>query len=352
MNVKDTPNESTRNDFYLRRSLDGQEKIGLTFFESCPDVIQSDRHVSEPQQEFGTRKSWDRSYSVAPDFEVVNYYYVRAMRAMSGPADEVAGFLSLYWAPAQVFMLPDRWSSNRLKTADGSASAKISAHAGEVGVGKSAFMWSPADNELPHESYVSFVGHCHAEESPVLPSVRDWRELATLIGRNRSFGIRNQAVVWGRHWVKRQQLEVPASFAQAPITVNVSARGLAETEVCLLLDAVDDKHDDQVAILDRCRLSGEEGSCVSTTFTPVPGHRTNLTVKFWNPKSVSIEPGSTLQVTFEFPVSDDLAGVLDQGSVNQYAPVEGPRGAVKLERRCRVGELCFTFAPAPDRGIR
>lgn len=331
--------------FYLRNNLSAQGQVPFTPpLERCPDIIQSDAPVADFQDVFSTVSSWQQAYNVAPRVEVENYYYLRAMNGGTTPA---SGSLSLYYAPAQVFMLPSLWKSNLLTTATGAESAALSAKAGQIGVAGDAFLWSPA--APPRDSYYSFVAQYNQGSDPdPLPAVGSWLELAKLIGQTPNLGIRNQAMVEGSQWVRRQQLYVPPGFVDTPITITVSSSGLTGTMVALLADTVAGPSTQPLYLGPQTIAS--DGTLTGGQFSLPPGYRANLAVQFWNPNNIKVAPGSTLQVTFSYPVSNaqDFAYAVEHGLVNQHWHEGAERaqvsGGVKPKALSIVGQLCFTFA--------
>ncbi|MFP3526355.1 hypothetical protein SB912_28110, partial [Pantoea sp. SIMBA_072] len=89
-----------------------------------------------------------------------------------------------------------------------------------------------------------------------------------------------QALVSDDPWVRRQQLNVPANFTTAPITITLSARGLAGTRVSVLCDTVTAL---QTPVLLGPLTLGSDGTQTGAVFILPAGYSANLAVQFWNP---------------------------------------------------------------------
>ncbi|WP_223529963.1 hypothetical protein [Pseudomonas sp. GL-R-19] len=284
-------------DIYLRNNLASKGSVPFSPpLGLCPDIIQSETPVPGFENEFSSIDSWQKSYNVEPAGGRPNYYYVRGMNGSQvTPTDS----FSLYYSQAQVFMLPASFKGNLLSTESGAEASAVTAPPGHIGVGEQAFVWTPP--LVNRDGYFNLIAQlnsgCHPD--PV-PPVSNWLDLAKLIGQTPTFGFRNQAVVSGNQWVRRQELRVPASFASTALTITLSATGLTGTTVCLLCDTV---APNQKPIVLGPLTVPADGQLTGAQFTIPAGYTANLAVQFWNLDNVQVAPGSTLRVTFGYPVT-------------------------------------------------
>ncbi|MEG0246834.1 hypothetical protein D3C81_513520 [compost metagenome] len=325
-----------RNNLASTGSLPFKGPLGL-----CPDIIQSDQVVDNPQNAFSTVSSWEQAYNVQPLAAVPNYYY---LRGMNGGSKAESNAFSLYYAPAQVLLLPATFKGNALTTADGLDCTPVSAPPGHIGVGEEAFVWTPP--ALPANSYFNLIAQVNAGAHPdPIPAVRDWLDLAKLIGQTPTIGIRSQAQVSGKQWIRRQQLKVPPSFTTSPITITLSASGLAGTRVSLLCDTVTAQ---QTPVLLGPLTLGSDGTQTGAVFILPAGYSANLAVQFWNPDNQEVAPGASLSVTFGYPINPgaELERAIADNLVNLHlhgALDDKVSASIQPKAMAIVSQLTFTF---------
>ena len=325
-----------RNNLASTGSVPFKGPLGL-----CPDIIQSDQPVDNAQSVFSTVSSWEQTYNVQPVAAARNYYY---LRGMNGGSETESNALSLYFAPAQVLLLPATFRGNALTTVDGLDCTQASAPPGHIGVGEQAFLWKPP--ALPADSYFNLIAQVSAGAHPdPLPQVRDWLDLAKFIGQTPTFGIRSQALVSDDPWVRRQQLNVPANFTTAPITITLSARGLAGTRVSVLCDTVTAL---QTPVLLGPLTLGSDGTQTGAVFILPAGYSANLAVQFWNPDNQEVAPGASLSVTFGYPINPgaELERAIADNLVNLHlhgALDDKVSASIQPKAMAIVSQLTFTF---------
>ncbi|NIE73540.1 hypothetical protein F3J45_03555 [Pantoea sp. Ap-967] len=325
-----------RNNLASTGSVPFKGTLGL-----CPDIIQSPQPVPDAQNALSTVSSWEQAYNVQPQAAVPNYYY---LRGMNGGSEADSNGFSLYYAPAQVLLLPATFRGHALSTAAGLEVTPVNAPAGHIGVGQAPFVWTPSPP--PADSYFNLIAQVNAAAQPdPLPVVRDWLDLAKLIGQTPTLGIRTQALVRGNQWVRRQQLTVPASFTSSPITITLAAQGLAGTRVCLLCDTVTPL---QVPVMLGPLTLGADGSQTGATFVLPAGYSANLAVQFWNPDNQPVAAGSSLSVTFGYSINPgaELDRAIAENLVNHhYQEIvgESATAAIKPKAMAIVSQMTFTF---------
>ncbi|WP_087500121.1 hypothetical protein [Pseudomonas sp. SID14000] len=326
---------------YLRNNLASTGSVPFKGpLGQCPDIIQSSEPVANAQNVFSTVSSWEQAYNAQPVAAVPNYYY---LRGMNGGSDNDANAFSLYYAPAQVFLLPATFKGNALCTVSGHESTPVSAPAGHIGVGEEPFVWTPP--ALPPDSYFNLIAQVSANALvATIPSVSDWLDLAKLIGQTPTFGIRTQTPVTATQWIRRQRLTVPANFSTSPITITLFASGLQGTRVSLLCDTLTSQ---QVPVLLGPLTLGGDGMQTGATFTLPAGYSANLAVQFWNPDNQKVEAGASLSVTFSYPINPgaELERAIAENLVNlHHYDALGDQGvsAIKPKAMAVVSQMTFT----------
>lgn len=306
----------------------------------CPDIIQSSTPVPDFQNTFSSVDSWQQSYNVEPVGAQQNYYYVRGMNGgHSTPTDS----FSLYYSPAQVFMLPGTFKGHLLNTESHAETSAVTATPGHIGVGEQAFVWTPPPVGL--DSYFNLIAQVNTGNQPdPVPAVSNWLDLAKLIGQTPSFGFRTQSLVSGNQWIRRQQLRVPAFFTTTQITITLSATGLTGTTVSLLCDTL--APGQQPILLGPLQIPAD-GQVTGGKFTLPAGFLGNLAVQFWNPDNEEIAPGASLQVTFGYPISSgaEFERAVQEQLVNHALSEEHVQTigtAMQPKAMAIVGQLTFT----------
>lgn len=130
---------------HIRRTLSDYGYIANTTAAQArsPDIIPTGGSlIADPQGTFGTLASYGEDYGDATILAGQNnYIYVRAKNFSATSAD---ADVYLYYAPAGLFLTPDQWKDNLIRTKSGADHATLSAaSAGAVAVTSDPFVFRP-----------------------------------------------------------------------------------------------------------------------------------------------------------------------------------------------------------------
>jgi hypothetical protein len=145
------PSQGEVSGLYVRRtpSDTGYFSNYQATVAQSPDIIPSGSSlIADPLGAFGTPNSYgegfgDASISVAQN----NYIYVRAKNFAAFPAD---ANVYLYYAPAGLFLTPDQWKDNLIRTKSGADHATLSTSStGAIAVTGDPFSFIPLPSSYP-----------------------------------------------------------------------------------------------------------------------------------------------------------------------------------------------------------
>lgn len=337
---------STYNGFYLRNNLSSQGKVpALSPYNLCPDIIQSDAPVENPQSVFSSISSWQTLYNTAPTVGT-NYYYVRGL---DGGTDAFSGAVSLYWAPAQLILFPSTWKNNPLATAQGQESVPVSAAPGHIGVGADAFILEKAGQMAPsNETFYSFVAQNTA--TPI-PEISSWMQMSQLMTQQLAFGFRNMVnfdPVAGP-MLFRVGLNVPFSVGQSgTLQLTLTASGFQAGDTVGFIGDCFTPEMKQIVLEPVATQGGPYVAGIQISVDP--GFSTSLAIQYWNTASTVPPPGSTLTLTANYVVPPEQLeealrlNIIDSQYALQHSQVglsAGPQPVAPL------GAVSFVVAPVP-----
>jgi hypothetical protein len=302
--IRPTP---TFNGFYLRNSL---ACTGLVPSPGpyclSPDVIVASEPVADPSQAFSTPQSWQTSYSVEPDSEADNYYYVRGM---NGAAKPVEGSLRLFWMPAQLIPFPTTWQQHELGTTDKASSLAVAAASEAIGVGDGAFLWE-SPPALGDGRYYALAAVAEGTKAPgPLPAVGSWLDMGELITQRLNFGFRNSSQVQAEapSWYRRVHIEVPPGITAGEVTLSVTSEGFVGNTVGLIADLFGANREPMMLLPSKI---AQDGASSSINVTLEGGQSLGLALQYWN-TGAQPSPGATIVLSADYVVPEselDQAG--------------------------------------------
>lgn len=176
----------------LRQNLDDKGLIPRTGgWTACPDIIPAGiSPIPNPTAVFTS----DESYATNPDNPLVkhasNYIYLRGKNLS---VNEVTATARIFYARQSLFLYPQQWINNPLKTSQGSDTSEIkNLAAGAIGVTTDPFAFIPTETDEHH----CLVGFLSTPEYPFEKqkppnSVTSMQDLAAWIAKNGGTGWHN-----------------------------------------------------------------------------------------------------------------------------------------------------------------
>ena len=308
---------STFNGFYLRNNLASTGAVpAASPYNQCPDIIQSDVPIADPEITLSSLASWQTFYNTAP-VAGANYYYVRGL---NGALTAFSGTASLYWAPAQLILFPSTWKNNPMTTAKGQESVNIAAPSGHIGVGSNAFVFQNRGQlDAGAESFYSFVVQNSA--TPI-PEISNWIEMSQLMTQQLSFGFRNTVSFdpASGEMLYRLGINIPFTIGQsATLQLTLTATGFASDDTVGFIGDCFTPEMKAISLLPVKMGSGPYVAGISINVDP--GFSSSLAVQYWNTSNTLPAPGSTITLSVNYVVPPEQVELALQMNVldSQYS---------------------------------
>ena len=181
------------NDVFIRDNLSqiGLDKPGSGSWTNSPDIIPNGVDVLDDPAEQLTA-SYRQDVGKPVELLQQNYYYVRAKNFKNGPNS--ADF-EMYCCPQSLFLYPDLWIGNRLKTSSGATKVTATASArGNIMVSVNAFTNVPVITE--HQCLIArVITEDHPNPLPAIGEITSMSQLANYILSHPDMAWRNITIV-------------------------------------------------------------------------------------------------------------------------------------------------------------
>ena len=335
---------TTFQGFYLRQNINGTNALPVPApYDLCPDIIQSIAALSNPANTLASSSAWANTYNVAPAIGQENYFYVRGMNGTQIPVNSQ---ISLYYAPAQLILLPETWENNILSTAGGQSTVAVKAGAGSVAVTADPFVWPATPAPATGSDFYSFVAQVNnaADGNPV-PTIDSWLDMSELLTQNLGFGFRNTCQVESNAttWAHQFMLNIPDTITDpSTLQVVISTAGMNGNTFSL-------KSNDTGNLINFLPFtaSGNSSFTSMNVVPPTTGYSASLTLGYENNAGTFPAQGAAVTVSINYLVPDTeiheagMRGLLQPGLSKVMSSNDA---GMPVQQFALIGSITFVVA--------
>lgn len=290
------------NDFYFRNNIAATNALPSNGpFNLCPDIIQSDLELSNPQATLGSQSAYAQTFNTAPTYGKDNYYYLRGTNANNAT---VSPSLGLFYTPAQLIMHPETWQKNAIP-AGTSPTQQIKVGTGDIGVTPAAFVLKDAQTPKDADFY-SFAAQSQSVGGNPIPTITSWADMSDLLVNNLGFGFRNTCYVESDSvtWQKNFLLSVPSGITSpGSIMITLTLTGFEGNTITLV-----DNNNPSTPIISSFVANGNNPEIITAMLPLTAGYSGSLGLQYENTGSFP-SSGSSIAVSalYEVPSGEVVA---------------------------------------------
>lgn len=214
------------NGILVRQNLTDQGIIPRTGgWTASPDVIAAGvTPIANPEEVFATESSYKTDPTEPMVEKAANYIYLRGKNLSTTP---VTGTARVFYAPHSLFLYPQQWINNPLKTSQGAESSKIeNLDAQAIGVTSDPFSFIPTDTS-EHHCLMGFISSPEYPFETQKPpnAVTSLKELSEWVAQHGGTGWHNVQFTSADSPTFTNSTHYPASSTLAKLHFNITCTG-------------------------------------------------------------------------------------------------------------------------------